>query len=159
MKTKKITITETAVLLLSLFLVDPVSTVFAVPPILDEETNQEAAEAENQKEREKTPEEKEKEKKEKAFSKELSGLRTRQERVEKEVRVRANIFPSTPPGIECTAADRARTRLEKVTGEGGVVILGDVVIDSSNDADVEDNNGSINNEVNVNIINQTEKQC
>lgn len=148
-----------SVLLLTLLLGGYTAQSLAAPPIQNEATVQEAAEAEKEEKREKTPGEIKKEKEDKAFSKELRGVRRRQERVEKKIRVRANIFPSTPPGMECTAADRARSRLENVTGEGGVVILGDVVIDSSNEADVEDNDGSINNEVNVNIINQTEKRC
>lgn len=159
MKKKKTTLAAATLLLLSVLSGWPVEHSFSAPPILNEAAEQEAAEAEKENEREKTPEEKEKEKEEKAFSKELSGVRARQERVEKQIRVRANVFPATPPDAECTNADRARSRLEKVTGEGGVVILGDVVIDSRNEADVEDNDGSINNEVNVNIINQTDKRC
>ncbi len=150
---------STILLLLSLCFGGLVREALAAPPLLSEDAIQEAAESEKDDAGEKTIEEKEKAKEEKAFKKELRGLRKRQERTEKNIRVRANIFPSSPPGAECTSADRARSRLEKVTGEGGVVILGDVVIDSSNDADVENNDGSINNEVNVNIINQTEKRC
>lgn len=156
---KKKTTTIANLLLLAFLWGGQAGQSLAAPPILSEATIQEAAEAEKEKEREKNPEEKAKEKEEKAFQKEMRGVRRRQERDEKRIRVRANIFSSTPPGMECTAADRARSRLEKVTGEGGVVILGDVVIDSSNEANVEDNDGSISNEVNVNIINQTEKRC
>ncbi len=151
--------TTRILLLFALFSGGQIGQSLAAPPILSEAAVQETAEAKKNEEKEKTPEELKKEKEAKAFSKELRGVRQRQERVEQQIRVRANIFPSTPPDVECTAADRARSRLEKVTGEGGVVILGDVVIDSSNDANVENNDGSINNEVNVNIINQTEKRC
>ncbi len=158
MKTKPI-MTTIFLLLLAVLFGGRTGQSLAAPPIISEAAVQESAEAEKEDEKEKTPEELKKEKEAKAFSKELRGVRQRQERVEKQIRVRANVFPSTPPDVECTAADRARSRLEKVTGEGGVVILGDVVIDSSNEANVEDNDGSINNEVNVNIINQTEKRC
>ena len=138
-----------------LFLV-PLKTESA-PPVQTEETA-ETASASTQ-DAEKTPEEQAKEKEEAQLKATIRDIRRRQAKDEKSMRVRANIFPATPPNTECTAADRARRRLEKVTGEGGVVILGDINIASKNEANVDENDGSIHNEVNVNIINQDSRRC
>ena len=88
----------------------------------------------------------------------ISDLRKRQENDERSTRVRVNSFPASSPESECTAADRARARLEKSMGEG-VEIQGDLKIDSKNEAEVGENKGSINNAVNVNIINNNNRRC
>lgn len=89
----------------------------------------------------------------------LQDIRARQEQDERSLRVRANLFPSLPPELDCTGADRARGRLEKVVGEGGVVMLGDVLINSENETNVKENRGTITNNVNVNIINEDKRRC
>jgi len=88
----------------------------------------------------------------------ISDLRKRQENDERSTRVRVNSFPASSPESECTAADRARARLEKSMGEG-VEIQGDLKIDSKNEVEVGENKGSINNSVNVNIINNNNRRC
>lgn len=157
---KKVSITIMAFLLVFILLFGwQAGFSYAAPPIRSEAGDNEAAEAEKEEKKEKTPEEKKNEKEERDFKRDLGRLRKRQANDEKQIRVRANIFPSIPPDVECTGADRARSRLENVTGEGGVVILGDVIIDSKNEANVEHNKGSIDNDVNVSIINQVDKRC
>jgi hypothetical protein len=132
---------------------------YGAPPIVNEEAELAEAAKEKETEKEKTPEEKKKEKEEREKKANISDVRKRQENDERSIRVRANVFAADSPESQCTAADRARSRLEKVTGEGGVVIMGDVNIASKNDAEVEQNKGSIKNEVNVNIVNQDGKRC
>jgi len=124
------------------------------PPIQTEEAIEADQEAEK-----KTEEEEAKEKEAAQIKATIRDIRRRQEKDERSLRVRASVFPSLPPSAECTAADRARTRLEKVTGEGGVVILGDINIASKNEANVDKNEGSLHNEVNVNIVNQDSRRC
>ena len=132
---------------------------YGAPPIVNEEAELAEAEKEKESEKLKTPEEKKKDREEQEKKMNISDIRKRQENDERSIRVRANVFTADSPESQCTAADRARSRLEKVTGEGGVVIMGDVNISSKNDAAVEQNKGSIKNEVNVNIVNQDGKHC
>ena len=129
----------------------------SAPPIQNEEATQ--AEEEASQEKEMTPEEKKKGKEEEQQKATIRDIRRRQASDEKSIRVRSNIFPSSIPNLECTAADRARSRLEKVTGEGGVVILGDINIASKNEANVQKNEGSLSNQINVNIINEDKRRC
>lgn len=149
-------IPATAVLLLAYLFS---TTVQAGPPILSEEQAKQEAQAEADKDKPLTPEQEQEKKKEEEVKGELRDVRKRQEKDEEAVRVRAGIFPAQIPQDECTAADRARNRLQEVIGDGGVVIAGDVTIDSANDAEVGKNQGSINNNVNVNIINENGKKC
>lgn len=132
---------------------------YGAPPVINEEAELAEAEKEKESEKEKSPEEKKKEREEREKKANISDIRKRQENDERSIRVRANVFTADSPESQCTAADRARSRLEKVTGEGGVVIMGDVNITSKNDASVEQNRGSIKNDVNVSIVNQDGKRC
>jgi len=132
---------------------------YGAPPVINEEAELAETEKEKESEKEKSPEEKKKEQEEREKKANISDIRKRQENDERSIRVRANVFTADSPESQCTAADRARSRLEKVTGEGGVVIMGDVNITSKNDATVEQNRGSIKNDVNVNIVNQDSRHC
>ncbi len=145
-----------SVFILHSFWISP-AFVESAPPILSEEAAK--AEQEAGQEKEMTPEEKKKEKEEEQQKATIRDLRRRQASDEKSIRVRSNIFPSSIPSFECTAADRARARLEKIVGSGGVVILGDINIASKNEANVGKNEGSLKNEVNVNIINEDKRRC
>lgn len=149
-----------SVFMLHSFWVSP-AIVKSAPPILSEESLQaEKDEAEALAQgKEMTPEEKKKEKEEQEQKATIRDLRRRQASDEKSIRVRSNFFPSAIPNFECTAGDRARARLEKIVGSGGVVILGDINIASKNEANVEKNEGSLKNEVNVNIINEDKRRC
>lgn len=129
----------------------------SAPPIQSEEAAQ--AEQDESQEKEMTPEEKKKEKEEEQQKATIRDLRRRQASDEKSIKVRSQFFPSAIPSFECTAADRARARLEKIVGSGGVVILGDINIASKNEANVDKNEGSLTNEVNVNIINEDDRRC
>jgi hypothetical protein len=158
METKKI-ITSLGLALIALQLGGEIGPIYGAPPIQSEEAAREEAKKQEEEKQKKTPEQEQKEKEEEELKATIRDIKKRQQKDEESIRVRANIFPSLPPEEECTAADRARARMEKVTGEGGLVILGDILIDSSNEADVENNEGSINNQVNVNIINESNKRC
>ena len=131
---------------------------YGAPPIQSEEAAQEETQEEKDKKREKTPEEKRKEKEDEEIKANVKDIRRRQENDEKSIRVRANIYPADPPEAECTAADRARARLDQVTGDGSLK-MGDVVIESKNENSVGKNEGAINSQVNVNITNTNNKRC
>jgi|GEM_PF-3352031 len=132
--------------------------IYGAPPIQSEEAAQAEAQEEKDKTREKTPEEKKKEKEDEEIKGNVKDIRRRQENDERSVRVRANIYPAEPPEAQCTAADRARARLDEVTGDGSLR-MGDVIIDSKNETNVEKNRGAINSQVNVNITNTNIKRC
>lgn len=132
--------------------------IYGGPPIQSDEVAQQETQEEKDKKREKTPEEKKKEKEEEEIKANVKDIRRRQENDEKSIRVRANVYPADPPEAECTAADRARARLDQVTGDGSLR-LGDVIIESKNENSVGKNEGAINSEVNVNITNTNIKRC
>ncbi|MBI3804543.1 MAG: hypothetical protein HY282_12365 [Nitrospirae bacterium] len=132
--------------------------IYGAPPIQSEEAAQKETQEEKDKQREKTPEEKKKEKEDDEVKANVKDIRRRQENDEKSVRVRANIFPADSPEAQCTAADRARARLDEVTGDGSLR-MGDVIIDSTNETNVDKNKGAINSQVNVNITNTNNKRC
>lgn len=158
MKTKKI-ITSLGLALIALQLGQPIGPIYGAPPIQSEETAKEEAKKQEEEKQKKTPEQEKREKEEEEMKATIRDIKKRQQKDEEATRVRANIFTAESPEAECTAADRARARMENVTGDGGLVIAGDIFIDSSNEANVEHNKGSINSNVNVNIINQSNKKC
>lgn len=158
METKKI-VASLGFALIALQLGGKIGPTHGAPPIQSEERAREEAKKEAEEKQPKTPEQEQKEKEEEELKATIRDIKKRQQRDEESIRVRANIFPSLPPEAECTAADRARSRLEKVTDDGGLIIAGDILIDSSNEANVENNEGSINSQVNVNIINESNRRC
>lgn len=158
METKKI-IASLGFALIALLLGGEIGPTHGAPPIQSEEAAREEAKKEAEEKQPKTPDQEQKEKEEEELKATIRDIKKRQQRDEESIRVRANIFPSEIPEQECTAADRARSRLEKVTDDGGLIIAGDILIDSSNEANVENNKGSINSQVNVNIINESNKRC
>ena len=149
------------IVLLSLLLVFPGKHAKGAPPIESEESVKEETEKEKEKEKEKkkNPEQEKKEKEEKELKANISDLRKRQEKDEASIRVRANVFPATSPEADCTGADKARSRLDGVGDQGGVVIKGDLKIDAKNEANVEKNEGTITSETKINITNEIKKRC
>jgi len=158
METKKI-ITSLGLALIALQLGPQIAPIYGAPPIQSEEAAREEAKKQEQEKQPKTPEQEQKEKEEEEMKATIRDIKKRQQKDEEATRVRANIFVADSPSEECTAADRARARMEKVTGDGGLIIAGDILIDSSNEANVENNKGSINSNVNVNIISESNKRC
>ncbi len=158
MEAKKI-IASLGFALIALQLGGEIGPIYGAPPIQSEEMAQAEAKKQEEEKEKKTPEQEQKEKEEEELKATIRDIKKRQQKDEDSIRVRANIFPSEIPEQECTAADRARSRLEKVTDDGGLIIAGDILIDSSNEANVENNKGSINSQVNVNIINESNKRC
>jgi len=142
-----------------IFLVGPQQRANSAPPIINEASEQEEAEKQREKERKKTPEEEKKEKEADEVRKTLGGIGKRQEQDEKSVRIRANIFTASSPEADCTGADKARSRLDEVSNAGGIVIQGNLNIDSKNEANVGKNEGSINSNTTINITNQNNKRC
>lgn len=159
-KTTKIAATGIVLLGLLSFWEGPA---IGAPPLQSEEgakeETQKEKEKEQEKEKKKTAEEEKKAKEEQALRKSIGDVRKRQENDEKSVRVRANVFTSRSPEEDCTGADKARSRLDEVGDEGGVVIKGDLIIASSNEAKIEKNEGSITNETSINITNEINKRC
>ncbi len=153
----------TGIVLMGLLSFWPERPAIAAPPLQNEASGKEEAQKEKEKEQEKekkkTPEEEKKTKEEQELTKSISDVRKRQESDEKSVRVRANVFTSKSPEDDCTGADKARSRLDEVGDEGGVVIKGDLIIASSNEAKIEKNEGSITNETSINITNEINKRC
>lgn len=151
------------IVLIGLFFLWPERWAKGAPPIQSEESRKEEADKEKEKEQEKekkkNPDEEKKAKEEQELKKNISDVRKRQEKDEGSVRVRANIFSSRSPESDCTAADKARARLDEVGDEGGVVIKGNLIIASENGAQIEKNEGVITNETSINITNEVNKRC
>ena len=160
---KMIRITTAGIVLLSLFLVLPAKYAKGAPPVSSEESVKEEAakekEQETEKEKKKSPEEEKKNKDEKELKANINDIRKRQEKDEASIKVRANVFPSTPPEADCTGADKARSRLQEVGDQGGVVIKGDLKIDTKNENHVEKNEGTINSQTSINITNDIKHRC
>lgn len=160
---KRIVKIAPGVILLSLLLALPLNYAKGAPSIQSEESIKEEAEKEKEagkeKEKKKNPEEEKKEKEEKELKVNINDIRKRQEKDEASIKVRANVFPSSAPEADCTGADKARSRLQEVGDQGGVVIKGDLKIDSKNEANVEKNEGSISNQTSINITNEIKKRC
>jgi len=162
MKNKKKAI-MIGLILMGIFLGGFGRSVEAAPPILSDEDileaeTEETAEEDKDK-KEKSKSELKKEKKDKKLKKTLGKMRRRLVKSEKKIRVRANIFRSDYTISDCTGGDKARSRLTDIGDEGGLVIKGNLSISSSNEANIENNEGSINNNTSVNIINEYYKRC
>lgn len=162
MKTNLKTVMVGLILMSSFFMRLP-QELQAAPPILTDEEIAEA-EAEENEDEDKEKEKKDKatlkkEKKEKALKKTLGKMRRRLSKAEKKLRVRVNNFSSTYKISDCTGADKARARLTDVGDEGGIIIQGKLNIASSNVANIDKNEGSINNNTSVTIINENNKRC
>lgn len=151
-------IATTGMVLWGLLLAGPFS-VKGAPPVQSEAGTQEESDKEKEKEKKKSPEEEKKAKEEEEMKENIRDVRKRQATDEGSVRVRANVFNSNPPEGECTGADRTRSRLQEVGEQGGVVIKGDLKVQAQNQANVEKNEGSINNQTQINITNEIKKRC
>lgn len=149
----------TGMILLGLLVVGPHPSVKGAPPIQSEEGVKEEVDKEKEKEKKKTPEEEKKAKEEEEIKENVRDIRKRQANDEGSVRVRANIFNTNPPEGECTGADRTRSRLQEIGDEGGLIIKGDLKVQAQNQATVEKNEGSINNQTSINITNEIKKRC
>jgi len=156
---KMIQMITSCIFLYGMFLVWPQSWANGAPPILNEVSEREDAEKKQEQERKKTPEEEKKEKEENEFKKNLGNLGRRQEQDEKSMKIRANIYQTNSSSSDCTGADKARSRLDDVGDEGGIVIQGNVNINSKNEANVGKNEGSISSNTTINITNQNNKRC
>jgi hypothetical protein len=148
----------TGIILFGLFLMPIVST-HGAPPIQNEATEKEDEERKNEFERKKTPEEAKEEKEKNEKIKALGSIKRQQQTDENSTRVRNNIFPSSTPETDCTGADKARSRLDDVSEDGGIVIKGNLNIASKNEANVGKNEGSISSNTNINITNNNNKKC
>jgi len=148
-------------LLIGLFLALPARPLRSAPPIQSEGSlqEQEAAQKEKEEKKKDSPEEKKQKEEEKKLKKTLSQIRRRLEKDEKKLRVRANLFTSHRQVSDCTAADKARARLDDVGDEGGIIVKEDLNISSHNEAEIGKNEGSITNVTEVNIINEINKRC
>lgn len=129
--------------------------VLSAPPIMTDETSEEEKEDGDKEEKE----DKKASKEEKKLGKTLGKMRKKLVAGEKKLRVRANIFRSDIQITDCTGADKARSRLNDIGDEGGIVIKGQLSISASNEANIEKNEGSITNETSVNIVNEYYKRC
>lgn len=156
-------ITIAGILFCGLLFAWPERWAMGAPPIQNEESAKEEADKEKEKEREKEkkkdPETEKKDKEESEIKKNIGDIRKRQERDEGSVRVRANVFSASVPETDCTGADKARSRLDEVGDEGGIVIKGNLAIGSENSAQIEKNEGIITNETSINITNEINKRC
>ena len=130
--------------------------VLGAPPIFTDESSEEKKEGEKD---EKSEDREKESKEEKALKKTLGKMRKKLAAGEKKLRVRANIFRSNVEITECTGADKARSRLNDIGDEGGLVIKGQLSISASNEANIEKNEGSINNQTSVSITNEYYKRC
>lgn len=131
----------------------------AAPPILSEAAKQEDEMKKQEAERKKTPEEEKKEKEANELKKNIGSLGKRQMQDEQSSRVRTNVFPSSTPEADCTGADKARSRLDEVAKDAGIVIKGNLNINSKNEANVGKNEGNINSNTTINITNENNRRC
>lgn len=144
--------------LVSFFFASP-SLIKAAPPLESEEVVKEEKKEKDETKKEKTEEGKKEEKEAEEFKKTLGTMRKKVEAGEKKISIRANVFRSDLQITDCTGADKARSRLNDIGDEGGLVIKGQLSIDAKNEANIEKNEGSIVNETSVNITNEYYKRC
>lgn len=152
------TILITWFILFGLFLYLPLTPVKGAPPIQTDENAQDESTEEKKKE-DLSKADKKGKKKKKKMGVILSRMKKYLEKEEKKLRVRANIFSSKLQISDCTAADKARARLDDVGDSGGIVVKEDLNISSQNEAEIGKNEGSITNITEVNIINEVNKRC
>jgi hypothetical protein len=149
----------TGIILFGVLFLTPVVALHSAPPVQSQESKQQEEGKKKEEEKNKTPEDEKKAKEEAEYKKNLGQLRGRQQTDENSTRVRNNIFPASTPETDCTGADKARSRLDDVSEDGGIVIKGNLNINSKNEANVGKNEGSISSNTNINITNNNNKKC